>query len=338
MAFEQAGGTYDSYIGSAVTEPLAAHSDPGRAAVATDALTAAAVAELATVEAEALALGPGNEPQYARTRAVTRVLARIPAFLPQAPVDSSDLVSAEAALSGRLSGPDLALAAQSAASSVLASCPTAFETAVRLTLLPSTPLHDELMFIRSIQIFEGLYRQVAGDVAEAIKAIGAVDIESACTLLADGAARIEATPMLYRVLTTMPRAAFAVIRDNTQGRSAIQSRWYHQVQALCAAPTPPEGVAGLPTPEISGPTLQDVYATSELAMPAAQHRRLTTAMRRLDRAWSAMKRNHWGLTVKIIGSVPGTGGTTGASYLRTSSEAPLFPLLRQQDSSVREGV
>ncbi|MFD0350549.1 hypothetical protein ACFQ0M_40090 [Kitasatospora aburaviensis] len=38
-----------------------------------------------------------------------------------------------------------------------------------------------------------------------------------------------------------------------------------------------------------------------------------------------MKRTHWGITMKIIGMVRGTGGTAGASYLREAAEARLFP-------------
>ena len=48
-------------------------------------------------------------------------------------------------------------------------------------------------------------------------------------------------------------------------------------------------------------------------------------MRRLDRAWGAMKRGHWGITLKIIGSVPGTGGHGRRIVFKTAAEASLFP-------------
>ncbi len=52
-------------------------------------------------------------------------------------------------------------------------------------------------------------------------------------------------------------------------------------------------------------------------------------MRLLDETWCGMKRTHWGVTLKIIGQVPGTGGTAGASYLQRSAATPLFPLLAE---------
>ncbi len=45
---------------------------------------------------------------------------------------------------------------------VAAAVPSRVTTAVTLALLPTTVLHDELMFIRVLQIFETLYRQVFG--------------------------------------------------------------------------------------------------------------------------------------------------------------------------------
>lgn len=48
------------------------------------------------------------------------------------------------------------------AAMVAAAVPSRVTTAVTLALLPTTVLHDELMFIRVLQIFETLYRQVLG--------------------------------------------------------------------------------------------------------------------------------------------------------------------------------
>jgi len=73
--------------------------------------------------------------------------------------------------------------------------------------------------------------------------------------------------------------------------------------------------------------LQDVYLSMRKTHPDALV--LEEAMRRLDRAWVAMKRGHWGITLKVIGTVPGTGGTAGASYLKNAAMMSLFPRLSE---------
>ena len=42
-----------------------------------------------------------------------------------------------------------------------------------------------------------------------------------------------------------------------------------------------------------------------------------------------MKRGHWGIALKVIGTVPGTGGTAGASYLKNAAMMSLFPRLSE---------
>jgi tryptophan 2,3-dioxygenase len=59
----------------------------------------------------------------------------------------------------------------------------------------------------------------------------------------------------------------------------------------------------------------------------ADQERVLNAMRRLDGSWRRLKRTHWAITLKVIGGVPGTGGTSGAYYLQKHMDAPLFPRL-----------
>jgi tryptophan 2,3-dioxygenase len=125
------------------------------------------------------------------------------------------------------------------------------------------------------------------------------------------------SPALYRVVTTMPPEVFAVIRAHTDGRSAIQSRGFRRIEAVCA-----------PRPDIAaGVPLQEALLRATERLGGVATARLCAELVRLDEAWCAMKRTHWGITVKIIGTVPGTGGTTGADYLRRAAAVPLFPAL-----------
>jgi tryptophan 2,3-dioxygenase len=130
--------------------------------------------------------------------------------------------------------------------------------------------------------------------------------------------------MLFRVLTTMPIDAFSVIRGFTDGRSAVQSRAYREIQFSCApGDRSLHHIQHIQHIDASEATLQCAYLSTRSTFADAMH--FERSMRRLDRAWGAMKRGHWGITRKIIGSVPGTGGTAGASYLQTAANSSLFP-------------
>ena len=56
---------------------------------------------------------------------------------------------------------------------------------------------------------------------------------------------------------------------------------------------------------------------------ASGDRGVQSALAELAAAWTAMKKTHWGIALKIIGRVPGTGGTAGADFLRERAERPL---------------
>lgn len=307
MAVDQADGTYSTYYGQDYL-----HHFVGGDTARMDAMITAVVADLAELETSAAVGAPRRSPQEARARAATRLLTRLAYLAPEATPDRAGIamVLAKAGEDGE------ALAAATARAAALAreAAPAEIASAVRRALVPTTRLHDELMFIRMIQIFEGMYQQVATAVSTAIRCVESGDGPAAARRVGRAADRIESVSALFRVLTTMPVEAFAVIRGYTSGRSAIQSEAYRRVIDLSGGATG----ADRPTLEAAFLAHRDELADAE----ALEH-----AMIRLDRGWSAMKRSHWGITLKIIGQVSGTGGTEGASYLRTAVDAPLFPTL-----------
>ena len=298
--FDQEAGGYDSYLCAALLEGVA--DDDAEI----DTLLVGLVAELARTETLALASLPDDRRQARRTQACRHALERAADFAPKSTVHGDD--------------PD----------EVLDRVPPRMRQVIELGMLPTSTLHDEHMFIRSIQIFESVYRQVVRALLRASAAVEEADPARARAELADAASRLEATPLLYRVVTTMPKDAFAVIRDYTNGRSAVQSRAYRQVEFISAPSALDPTTAGkIPVIEVPGRTLQEAFAAQEHRMSADEARLLTEAMVRLNSAWRSMKRTHWGITLKIIGSVPGTGGTDGADYLKRTSELPLFPDLER---------
>jgi tryptophan 2,3-dioxygenase len=234
-------------------------------------------------------------------------LTRMPEMAPGCPLQPDRLTVLSQALN-RVD--ELPAEAGDAARAILADVPQPVSATVKFTLLPTTRLHDEQMFIRCIQIFEGMYAQTADALRRANEAVGLGNGDLAGEELDRAAARLEAAPALYRVLTTMPRDVFAVIHGYTHGRSAVQSRV-----------------------EAAGAALRQTVRTQGDRLSADGIAQLGQAMGRLDRAWRAMKISHWGITLKIIGTVPGTGGTTGAGYLRERAETTLFPIqLAEEDA------
>ncbi|WP_395293019.1 hypothetical protein ACF9IK_05025 [Kitasatospora hibisci] len=271
-------GDYDSYLGSPV------YASPAVTGAGTAQVITALLADVVAVEAATLAGAPAG---LARTRAALRALTAA-AGLPAergAPAEPAELVHA----------------CTEAVAAARDAVPADLLRAVEVTLTPTTTSHDEQMFIRVIQIFEAVFAAVADAVRAATEAVAAGRSGAARELLAGAAGQVAGTSAVFRVLTTMPRDAFAVIRANTDGRSAVQSRAYRTVERSCPALHRTLLDSGLPQDE------------------------LHSVMVELDDAWGAMKRTHWGITMKIIGMVRGTGGTAGASYLREAAEARLFP-------------
>ncbi|MEV4050261.1 hypothetical protein AB0J55_03645 [Amycolatopsis sp. NPDC049688] len=287
---DQAGGGYDGYLAVPLLDsPAGADLPPHRAAA--DLLRALS-ADLLGLEVRALGLGPGRV-QRQRARACLGVLARlrdVPLPPPSADEDLADLAATWIAETAETIAPRVRVVTE-------------------LSLLPMTPLHDEQMFVRCLQLFETLYRRIGDALAAARDALVSLAVERARVLVADAARLLALSPPLYRVVTTMPPEVFAVIRAHTDGRSAIQSRGFRRIETLC------------------GGSLQEAALRAGERLGGVATARLCADLARLDEAWCAMKRTHWGITVKIIGMVPGTGGTTGAEYLRRAAAVPLFPAL-----------
>ncbi|MCR6487385.1 hypothetical protein M8542_31600 [Amycolatopsis sp. OK19-0408] len=284
---DRAGGGYDGYLALPLLEsPAGADLPPHRAAA--DLLRALA-ADLLALEVRALGARPGRAERQ-RVRACLGVLAR--------------LLDTDVALPSPASDEDLADLAEVWVAEALEPVAARVRVVTELSLLPMTPLHDEQMFLRCLQLFETLYRRIGDALVAARDALVRRAVDRARVLVAEAVRLLALSPPLHRVVTTMPPAVFAVIRAHTGGRSAVQSRGYRRIEDVSAG-------------------LQD--AVVRLGESATSGVRAELA--RLDEAWCAMKRTHWGITLKIIGTAPGTGGTSGADYLRQAAAVPLFPAL-----------
>lgn len=324
---DQEDGDYDTYAGVTLLNLLADSYGSGEVVDDTlDALQVVILADLLRYETSALVAEPDLLRQQVRVKACLRALARADELAPRARrlVPANPLGDNAIRDLGRddllARGAELSRAVRSVAS-------PAMRDAVEFAMLPTTWLHDEVMFIRSIQSFEVVYRQVARCLERATAALDAGRPAAASDELRDATRRITATSMLYRILTSMPPDAFAIIRAYTNGRSAVQSRSFRLVEQYSA-----------PSAELPGPSLQEVYEARLAITGPASLSYLTETMRGLDSAWRLMKRTHWGITLKVIGKVRGTGGTAGAAYLEQAAARPLFPVLHPREDERRDRI
>lgn len=326
LTFTDQPMAYNSYAGHDLLQ--VAHWDAGSAEHAEDLLMVALLADLATVELDALALPEPTDRQRTRTVAVLQAVARLGAFAPAAVPDTAPLEALRAAVAAAPGNEELVAAGRETVALLRAGVPAGLRRAVDIGLLPVTTVHDEHMFIRSVQLFERIFARVAAALTDAVEAVRAGrPVEAAAVLSATAARLTGATSALYRILTTIPPETFAVIRDHTHGASAIQSRPYQMIE-LVSAKRPDGPYSSEKGPEFTVvATLQEEFLARMGGWDADEARRLQEEMLALDAAWRSMKRTHWGVTLKIIGRVSGTGGTTGADYLKAAANIELFPML-----------
>lgn len=326
LTFTDRPMAYDTYAGHELLQVV--HGETANTEHAEDLLMVALLADLAMVELDALALPVPAPRQRTRTIAVLQALVRLDGYAPEVVPETAKLLELRAVIAAAPGNEVLVSVGRKTVAELRSQVPPVLLRAVDIGLLPTSTMHDEHMFLRSIQLFERIFARVANALAGAVEAVRSGRPSEAAAVLSATTGRLSgASTALYRILTTIPPEAFAVIRDHTHGASAIQSRPYQMIELVSAKR------ADGPYAREKGPlftvpaTLQEEYLERVGGWDTAEARRLEEAMLGLDAAWRAMKRTHWGVTVKIIGKVSGTGGTTGADYLKAAADVELFPLL-----------
>ncbi|GAA4548874.1 hypothetical protein GCM10023192_69510 [Amycolatopsis samaneae] len=303
---DQHNSTYDGYLLTRLLLSVVDLDDER----SVGGLLGGLVADTLLAEAAMLRSTPGRVCR-ARTAAVASVLGRLSSSDGAAPADDREFADH----AGRL------------ATAFLAGLGREQALVIGIALLPITRMHDEHMFFRCVQIFEMIYAYLCRRIELAGVALLRGEIVAAGEQLDRAIWWLGLSRPLYRVLTTMPRRSFEIIRVHSDGRSAVQSRHYRRIELLCAPrPAGPPAV-GLPPVEPVGATLQEIFTSIVDSIGRTTVAPLVCRMADLDRAWRAMKRTHWGVTLKIIGDDRGTGGTSGAEYLKRAAEVPLFPAL-----------
>lgn len=169
---------------------------------------------------------PQSELVAKRERLAVRVME--PAALRVLPPGVVDATSA-AAVPGRTPGGPLS-------AEILQSAAPEQALALSASIQPVYVLHDEYLFLRTLQSFETTLTFMSAAPATAVRRLEENRPEDAADLVGTVADVLKESLPLFSLLATMRPEAFRVFREFTEGASAIQSAGYRTFESLCSTP------------------------------------------------------------------------------------------------------
>jgi tryptophan 2,3-dioxygenase len=215
---------------------------------------------------------------------------------------------------------------------------------VHLMGVPLTQSHDEVLFVRELQASELCFLGIRLSVSAAIEAITSCEPQVAVEQLQTATRFAQLLRELLRILRTMPVDHFATFRLLTGKASALQSIGFHLMDTL---------LHGLNTEKLEHfrriahlkpvlcfcdrefVSLKQAVLDTEESQP--QWREVWAACRQLDKDLLTWRGLHLGFAKRYIPhGAPGTGGTSGARYLREHLFRGVFDDHEPDWDSVRE--
>jgi tryptophan 2,3-dioxygenase len=225
------------------------------------------------------------------------------------------------------------------------------------SLLSDPPAHDELLFIVVHQAYELWFKVMLYELESVRERLSASDAAGARHSLS----RIHAVERVMiehiGVIETMTPQDFLVFRSNLAPGSGFQSVQFREIEAVSGLKEPGLVQSMAPTDEErtrlerrwAEPTVWDAFCAmldaNGLPMPAgdeAVRRESLLSMARSDdqslfylsedllthdELFARWRYHHVLMVEREIGSKSGTGGSSGASYLRTTLDKRFYPEL-----------
>ncbi|SFJ02470.1 Tryptophan 2,3-dioxygenase (vermilion) [Streptosporangium canum] len=203
---------------------------------------------------------------------------------------------------------------------------------LRCSMLPVYTHHDEWMFIRVLQCFETVFQWVSLSLAAAIAAIRAGDAPGGVTHLLAAVGALNAAAPAFSVLATLQPVAFQEFRRYTEGASAIQSRSYKVMEALCRRPDAEriDSAAFTLVPPVreriltTYPSLLEALQACEDRLAGPERARIDAAMQTFADRLIRWRQTHYRLARRMLGDRTGTGYTEGVPYLDRVRTIPVF--------------
>ncbi|MCX4766697.1 tryptophan 2,3-dioxygenase [Streptomyces sp. NBC_01275] len=200
---------------------------------------------------------------------------------------------------------------------------------------PVYVLHDEYLFLRTLQSFETTFTFMSSALATAVRRLDGDRPREAADLVGAVADILKESLPLFSLLATMRAEAFQTFREFTEGASAIQSAGYKTFESLCSTPSRARlaSFAYTSVPQVHAcvtngrATVQDTWHGLIAAhrLKPADDAALRAAADRLESVHQRWKQTHYRLAVRMIGERSGTGYTQGVPYLAAVLDNRLFP-------------
>jgi tryptophan 2,3-dioxygenase len=213
-------------------------------------------------------------------------------------------------------------------------------------------VHDELLFIIVHQTHELWFKQILCELSLLIADIDARSYGTACRTIERMTRIAHLLSEHLRVLETMPPEEFQRFRAALGTASGIESEQFHRLEQLAGlastgalppigpGPAPSQNVRqafwravvaaqpGAQVPAGAGAAALGAVLGARLAAPElAAERRLAEALFAFDQTMVGWRREHFELAHMMIGGTVGTGGSSGAAYLRAAISHCFFPEL-----------
>jgi tryptophan 2,3-dioxygenase len=229
-------------------------------------------------------------------------------------------------------------------------------------LLSDPHQHDELLFIVVHQVYELWFKQLLQELSEILACLDADDALGARRLLGRCIEIQRVLIAQIKVLETMAPNDFLNFRDKLMPASGFQSAQFRSIEFLCGLkdaahmqhqaagsaehealkarfdqPTVGETFyellrrRGFSLPEGDGPEReQRIHELARLYTEPQAHYDLyllAEALVEFDQMFSLWRLHHITMVERMIGAKPGTGGSEGVAYLRTTLGRKFFPEL-----------
>jgi tryptophan 2,3-dioxygenase len=216
---------------------------------------------------------------------------------------------------------------------------------------PRSEEHDELLFIVTHQVYELWFKQLVHELSHLQTRLEDGDTSHAIRTLRRILTILKVVVAQVDVLETMSPRQFSAFRARLDASSGFQSWQFRELEAVLGRRDPrmvehyPEGseVRARIEARLARPSLWDsflaylatqghdtaderaallaAYAGDEGAAQLAEH------LVDLDEGLQEWRYRHVKMVERTIGDKPGTGGSPGAAYLRSTLFQPAFPAL-----------
>ena len=206
--------------------------------------------------------------------------------------------------------------------------------------------HDELLFIVAHQVYELWFKVLINELVEVRRCIDADDLHRARHYLRRVRVIEDLLVQQVATLETMAPQDFLLFRSELAPASGFQSVQFREIEFISGLKEPgylkleydPEDRARLER-RLAEPSIQDAYrsllarralSVGDVYRGRDQHPELLELSEALldhDEGFSLWRTRHVHMAERQIGNKPGTGGSTGVSYLRSTLEKRFFPEL-----------